>query len=330
MNNSKPAVLVTGATGFVGSNLVERLLRDGYSVSCLVRSTSDTRKLKQLPVRLLVADLAKPSILGNALKEIQVVYHLAGAIKAADREGYFRTNKTGTRRLLETIAEHSRAVRFIHVSSLAAAGPSGNDTGITEDMEPRPISWYGESKLASEQEVLKFAEAFRVTILRPSAVYGPGDRETLVLFRMIKRGCLFTPGRFTRRFSLINVEDLTTAIIRAGECDTKSGEIFYISRGETYTWDEVGLTIAGALGKSYHRIAFPQSIARLAGIAGDFWSRLSGKPSTVSSQKVRELLQPNWICNTEKAYRYLAFKPEIDLERGIHNTVMWYRQQQWL
>jgi dihydroflavonol-4-reductase len=331
VENAKPIVLVTGATGFVGSRLVEALLNTHYSVLCLVRSKSDTRALQKLPVRLLIGDLEDPSVLRNAAGEIQTVYHLAGAIKAADRKGYFQTNQMGTRRLLEILSESAPALsRFIHVSSLAAAGPSPEGRALTEGEKANPISWYGESKLESELEALRFASAFPVTIVRPSAIYGPRDRETLLIFRMVKHGCLFTPGRFIRRFSLIHVDDLTQALIQAGEHKTPSGEIFFVSRQETFTWDEVGRVIAKALGRSYRRIAFPQSLAHLAGFAGDLWSKARGQPASISSQKVKELLQPSWLCNSSKAMKCLGFHPKIDLESGVRNTVRWYQDHGWL
>jgi nucleoside-diphosphate-sugar epimerase len=324
-------VLVTGATGFVGSNLVQALLRKGYSITCLARKTSDTGELQKLPVRLLEGDLADPVIIQETRSTIHTVYHLAGAIKAANREAYFRVNQLGTRRLLEILADaHPNLRRFVHVSSLAAAGPSLNGIGLTEDEKPNPTSWYGESKLASEHEVLRYKNTFPVTILRPSAIYGPRDSETLIIFRMIKQGCLFTPGRFRRRFSLIHVDDLASAIIEAGERDTISGEIFFISRFETYTWEDVGRSIACALGKNYRHVSFPKWIALAAGLAGDAWTHATGRPATISTQKVRELLKPAWLCNSSKAKNNLGFNPSIDLEQGIQQTVRWYQNHQWL
>jgi len=216
------------------------------------------------------------------------------------------------------------------VSSLAAAGPSPESRGLTEKESANPISWYGESKLRSEQEALKYADAFRVTILRPSAVYGPGDRETLMIFRMIKRGWLFTPGRFTRHFSLIHVDDLSAALVRAAGQDTPSGEIFFVSRPESYTWEMVGQAIARELGRTYRSFAFPGSIARMAGFAGDLWAYLSGRPITVNSQKIKELLQRSWLCDSSKARTVLGFSPGIDLESGIRGTVRWYQAHGWL
>jgi dihydroflavonol-4-reductase len=327
----KKSVLVTGATGFIGATLVEALLRKDCSVTCLVRSTSNTHWLQTVPVKLVVGDLENAGSSREALQGIDTVYHLAGAIKAATRQGYFRANQIGTRNLLDTISACRPGLkRFVYVSSLAAAGPSPKGLSVTEDEKPNPISWYGQSKLGSEQEVLKFTQAFPVTILRPSAVYGPRDRETLTIFRMIKLGYFLTPGRFMRRFNLIYVADLVSAIIRAGESETPSGEVFFVSRAEAHTWEEVGRAIATKLGKTYRWIPFPHGVAEIAGLAGDLWSRISGRPATINSQKVKELLQPFWICNSSKARKSLGFAPLFDLESGIGQTVDWYLAQGWL
>jgi dihydroflavonol-4-reductase len=327
----KPGVLVTGATGFVGQALVTMLVKAGYPVFCLVRGTSDTQTLQKMPIRLLIGDLELPKSARADLREIRSVFHLAGAIKAKNREEFLRINQLGTRRLLETLAETCPNVkRFIHVSSLAAAGPSPRDTGLREDEEPRPISWYGESKLKSEKEALEFSKVFRVTIVRPSAVYGPRDRETLMIFRMIKRGFLFSPGRLNRRFSLIHVDDLSSALIGFSKQDSLSGEVYFISHPEICTWEQIGHAISTAMGRNYRRIELPETLAVLAGLAGDLWGRWSSRPATISSQKVKELLQPSWTCDPSKAWNCLGFSPEIDLEPGIRETVHWYRNQGWL
>jgi nucleoside-diphosphate-sugar epimerase len=323
--------LVTGATGFIGSHLVEALLRRGYSVTCLVRNTSHARALQKQSVHLVVGDINDPAAIRKAAGAIHTVYHVAGVTKAAGRMQYFRVNQLGTRRLLETLAEANPGLnRFVHISSLAAAGPSVNGRALTEEAKPNPVSWYGQSKLESEREVLRYAKTFPVTILRPSAVYGPGDSETLLLFRMIKHGCLFTPGRFTRRFSLIHVDDLAAAIVGAGERDTSSGEIFFLSRSEIYAWEDVGRAIARALGKRYRQIPFPRWMAVAAGLTGDLWAQVTGRPATVNSQKVRELLKPSWLCDPSKARSSLGFCPTVDLESGIQQTVRWYQNQGWL
>jgi len=323
--------LVTGATGFIGGNLVNALLQKEYSVTCLVRSSSDTRSLQKLPVRLVVGSLENPEPIRKAMQGIEVVFHIAGLTKAPNREQFFRINQMGTLRLLETLAETDpRPSRFVHASSLAAAGPSTHGRPLTEKDDPNPVSWYGESKLGSEREVQKFTNAFPVTILRPSAVYGPGDRDIYLIFRMIQRGCLFSPGGSPRFFSLIHVQDLVDAFINAGESKSPSGEIFHISRPEIHTWEVVGRAIAQELGKRYRTVSFPPWLALAAGWAGNIYSLLSGRTVAINTQKVRELLQPSWTCDTSKAQAVLGFNPSIDLKNGIRNTIHWYQQQGWL
>jgi dihydroflavonol-4-reductase len=324
-------VLVTGATGFIGCNLAGALVARGYSVSCLVRRSSDTTALRRLPVRLVTGGIDEPDALREAVQGMHTVYHLAGLTKASGREQYFHINQIGTRLLLEAIADVNPGLcRFVHMSSLAAAGPSTGRRGLVEGESANPISWYGESKLGSEEEVLSYSGRFSVAILRPSAVYGPGDRDILLVFQMIKRGCLFTPGRFVRRFSLIHVDDLVDATILAGKTDMDSGEIFFVSRPEIYEWEEVGRAIARALGVDYRHVAFPRWIAEALGVAGDLWSRATGRPIAINGQKVKELLQPAWICDTSKARARLGFNPKTDLDSGVRKTAKWYKSRGWL
>lgn len=323
--------LVTGATGFIGGNLVPALLQKGYRITCLVRDSSDIRMLQKIPVKLVAGSLDNSEAIRKAAVGARIVFHIAGLTKAPDREQFFHVNRTGTSRLLEILSEIDPGpARFVHASSLAAAGPSTPERPRIEEDASNPVSWYGESKLASEKEVLKFTDIFPVTILRPAAVYGPGDKDIYLIFRMIQKGCMFTPGRLSRRFSLIHAHDLVDAFIKAGESNTASGEVFFVSRPEIHTWEEVGRRIALELKKKYRRLSIPEWLALAAGAAGNLYSRLSGKASALNIQKVRELLQPSWTCDSSKARAVLGFNPAIELNDGIQNTIQWYKQQGWL
>jgi dihydroflavonol-4-reductase len=328
---SASKVLVTGATGFVGRNLVEALKKQGCCITCLVRDSNKSHIIQKAGVHPIIGDLNDKAALRKAVQGIDVVFHIAGAIKASKLRQYLEANQFGTRRLLEAVAEFNPNLsRFVHMSSLSAAGPSNNMHSLTEGEMPKPISWYGESKLRSEQEVLQFSKAIPATILRPSAVYGPRDMETLLIFRMIKRGFMFTPGAPSRRFSLIHVDDLADACIKAAEVNTPSGEIYYISRPEAYEWQDFGNAISRALEKRFVCIPFPPWIALAAGMAGDLWSLSTGRLATVNSQKVKELLQPGWLCDSSKAKSNLGFSPIINLENGVLETSNWYRDHGFL
>ena len=331
LNISARRVLVTGATGFVGGNLVEMLLKRGWSVTCLIRNSGKAQPIRKPGIRLVAGDLSNPAALRDAARGVDTVFHVAGVIKAANRRQFIEANQYGTRRLLEAVAEVNPGLnRFVYVSSLSAAGPSKNGNMLDENEKPNPISWYGESKLKSEEEVLKFSNAWPVTILRPSAVYGPRDMETLLIFRMIKRGWMFTPGTISRRFSLIHVDDLSEACIKASGINTSSGEIFFISRPEIYRWEDVGEAIAQALKKRYIHISLPRWTALAAGIAGDLWTHATGMITTINSQKAKELLQPFWLCDSSKARIHLEFSPVIELKKGIQETADWYIEKGYL
>ncbi len=329
--HDRKTALVTGATGFIGMHLVDSLLRKGYSVTCLVRSSSDTQRLQKFPVRLVFGSLDTRRAIREASVEPGIVFHIAGLTKARNRAEFFHVNQTGTANLLEILAEaEHRPLRFVHSSSLAAAGPSTLQRQLTEDDDPKPVSWYGESKLESEREVQKFADVFPVTILRPSAVYGPGDRDIYLIFRMIQKGCFVVPGRSVHPFSLIHVQDVVDAFLQAGESDTPSGEVFFISHPEIQTWETVGRIIARELGKTCLRFSVPQWLALAAGSAGSAYSSLTGKMVALNIHKVREILQPAWTCDPSKAQAILGFAPRVNLENGIQDTVRWYKQNGWL
>jgi len=165
--------LVTGASGFIGSNLVDRLLPEGVSVKCLVRRRSNLAWLKHLPVTLVTGDFQEPASLAPAVADTEVVFHVAGATRAPRRALYFRGNFEATRNLLRACENYGPAdQKFILISSLAAAGPS-EGVPLTEDQPPRPVSAYGESKLWAERAVLEFSQKRPATIIRPPAVYGP-------------------------------------------------------------------------------------------------------------------------------------------------------------
>ena len=312
--------LVTGGQGFIGSHLCERLLAAGHRVRVLARPGSGLANLDGLPVEILRGDLAGD--LGPAAAGADWVFHLAGALKGFREEDLMRVNRDGTRRLLQACG---RDARFLLVSSLAAAGPSGARPR-TEADPPAPLTWYGRSKLAAEQEVL--ASGLASVILRPPVVFGPRDRDVLGYFRLARRGLLPVAGA-GRRYSVVYAPDLADGLLRAAQTPCPSGSVFHLT-GPDLTWAQFGQRIAAALGRRARLVPLPDPALRVCGRAADLWARLRGRPDIFSSQKVAEMLAPGWVASPERAARVLGWTAPTPLDDALAATVAWYRDHGWL
>ena len=213
MNNT---ALVTGGTGFIGSHLVELLLKQGYVVTCLVRDRSQPRWLSGLDVRLVEGDCSDPESLKAAVQGNRIVFHAAGLTKARKTRDFFVVNHIGTRNVLKACALHNPGIeKFVLVSSLAAGGPSFDNRPKKTTDTPQPVSAYGRSKLLAESEALSYRDVLPVVILRPSAVYGPRDTDVFELFTMASRGFLLSLAGGERYINPCYVEDLAQALLLA-------------------------------------------------------------------------------------------------------------------
>lgn len=318
--------LVTGATGFIGSHLVEALLKQGHSVACLVRKTSSLRWIEGLDVRLIYGDCSDKASLVSAVSEVDYIFHLAGLTKTKKEKEFFTVNAKGTENLLQSVAEHNPGIqRFVFVSSLAAAGPSRNDSPVNEYSEPKPVSAYGKSKLKAEQIVLAYKDRIPLTIIRPPAVYGPRDRDMFTMFKLLKKGIFPCWGKCF--YSLVYVDDLVKAILLSAESKTSAGETFYISDGKTYSNYEIGDSIASALSTKPIRLKIPGFLLPLLAGIGQMLSKQS---NIINRDKVRELRYANWTCDSSKAVKELDFIPKVALQEGVRWTADWYRIHQWL
>ncbi|GAB5045935.1 NAD-dependent epimerase/dehydratase family protein [Thermodesulfovibrio sp. TK110] len=317
--------LVTGGTGFIGSHLVEALLRENYEVYCIVRNPSKLRFLKGLDVKIIQADLSDKESLKKIEWQFDYVFNLSGITKASHPEEFFQSNYIGTKNLAQVVAERNSSLkRFVHVSSLAATGPCVNSNPVTEDTEPSPVSEYGKSKLLGEKAVKFFKDKIPITIIRPPAVYGPRDRDFLTFFKMIKTGIVLylTEGIY----SMIYVDDLVRGIITATKVDKATGETFFIADAQPYNTHEIVEAISEAIGKRAVKIKIPQSI-------GMFFIRVFqkfDKKSIINSDKLKELIQPCWVCSTKKAESLLGFKTKTKLKEGMEWTAKWYKMNQWI
>jgi nucleoside-diphosphate-sugar epimerase len=320
-------ILITGATGFVGSHLVEALSRRDVRVRALVRTTSDRSFLDRHGVEQVEGHLGDVDSLRRALGDTATVVHMAGAVRALRPATFHEVNAAGTLRLLDAMGREGGARRLVYLSSLAAAGPTGGQPVRPED-EPRPLTTYGRSKLEGERHALG-REGIATAVLRPPAVYGPRDRELLPFFRLAKRGVLPVIGPLTRRVQMVHVRDLAEALVRAVEVPEATG-IFHIADPTAYTWAEMLALVEAAVDKRGVRVPIPAGLLKTAAMGTQVGARMSRRPAVFDREKALDLLAAGWLCETEAARRELGFAAAIPLPEGLRETAGWYRAHGWM
>lgn len=323
--------LITGATGFIGSHLVEYLVHKGDEVRCLVRHSSKTEWLKKLPVEISVGDFFNTESLKDAFRGIETVYHAAGVTKARDKREYWRGNADATSHFLEAAVRYGDSIkRFVHLSSQAAVGPSLNGAPVSELTPLNPVDIYGKSKAESERICLSYANKLPITIVRPVAVYGPRDPDTFLFFKLFHRGILPIVGSEEKRVALIHVEDLVRGIVLAAEHDGAVGETYFLSNEVSPSWKELFSIAKQIAGKEVRKWIIPNSSIYVIAAIAEPLSFIRGEPALLSFEKARELAQPDWSCDASKAKRELGFQAKIPLLDGMRETLEWYRREGWL
>ena len=328
-------VLVTGANGFVGSHLVEALLARGHRVRCMVRTTSDLAFIRRLPVEWAYCDLCDGEGMRTAVRGVAAVCHCAALTRALDEETFHRVNVRGAEVLARAcLAANPRLRRFLFVSSVAAVGPSDGPSDIVDELRPpRPVTWYGKSKLAAEQALQTVAGGrdgrLPLTIVRPAAVYGPRDRDFRAYFRAIKLRLNPQLGQGERHVSLIYVLDLVDLLLRTLEQQQAVGQI-YFGCGPASTYALLAETIARALDRRPVRINVPLAALGLLAAASKVKGRLTGRPALLNDQRLLDVRQRSWLFSGDKARRELGFEAQYDLETGVCETAQWYRREGWL
>lgn len=323
--------LVTGATGFIGSHLVESLVQKGFTVRALMREQSNLRWLKGVKVEWAKSDLTIQDFDPEILKGVDYVFHLAGIISAPSRRDYFEINVEGTRRLAEAAKRSRPGLRkFIFASSQAAGGPSQGEKGVREDDPPHPVSHYGESKLAAEKVMLDFAREFPLVILRPPTIYGPRETRIFAAFQMMNRGIALAAGSGSKFISFCYVSDLVDALLAAAFEPQPTGRIYNVAGERPCEWSEFVETTAKALRKSYRLYRVPRAILFLLGAGGEVYSRLTRRSTLFTWQKVKEFVQNSWVIDGSRIRKELGWREKMTLEEGMARTAAWYRENSWL
>jgi nucleoside-diphosphate-sugar epimerase len=323
-------VLVTGANGFVGSHICEALLANGYSVRALVRRTSDLTNIKGLPLHFIQGDILFSETLSEAVSGVAAVINNAGLVKAGDPNDFQRVNRGGTGNIIEAVRRHNPGLtRLVHISSTAACGPAPDNCPITEDHAPNPLTAYGHSKLAAEQAVLANKGNIPSVILRPSAVYGPRDKEMYSFFRTIKLGIKPLFGKGENYINFTYVKDLARAVVGAISTPSVSGSIYFVAEKKAYAYREAGEIISSIMKKRTITLRVPVFAMRMAGKISEGVSLVRGKPSIFTAEKTREILARYWLFDTSKIEREMGFVA-TDFPSGAEETIAWYKEHGWL
>jgi dihydroflavonol-4-reductase len=328
---SKQIAAVTGANGFVGSHLVDYLLRKNFEVRCIVRKSSNLQWLAGKDVKIFDCGLFDKEGLRESFKDVNYIFHVAGVVKAKDEKGYFKGNVEATKVLLEVASEFKGNIKkFIVVSSQTVSGPAIDGKPVTEEMVANPLTTYARSKMKQEELALSYKDIFPVTICRAPAIFGERDTEIFIYFQVFNRGLTTMIGFDKKELSLLHAADLTEGLYLAAISEKANGEIYFISSEKFYTWDEVGAITSRVLNKKAIRIRIPHFIVFIIAAISQFFAMFSSKPATLNIEKAKDLTQRYWICDTSKAIRELGYRQKVSIEEGIKRTCHWYKQMKWI
>ncbi len=317
-------VFVTGATGFVGSHLTQTLLSAGHEVYALVRRASAHQGLSIMGVHLVFGDLAEEL---PSLPQVDAVIHLAGLIKVRRPQAFYEVNEQGTRRLVEALSANPPD-RFVYVSSIAARGPNVDGTSF---FAKGPVSDYGKSKLAGEAVALSGLKSGSVVIVRPPIIYGPGDKETFTIFRLLKRGLFPVMGKGEMRASFVHVHDLAFALMVAAASRMPLHEPLYLDDGGAgHSAEKLVACGASIFGKHVRKLRVPLTILKFLCVCVDVSAKLLNFTPMLSRGKYLELREPYWFCENGMLRVAFSDRSQISLSDGFAMTAKWYEEQGWL
>jgi dihydroflavonol-4-reductase len=324
-------ILITGGTGFVGSHLLDTLSGQDAQIRVLVRPTSDTTHLASLGVEWVNDGLHDVDALTRAVQGMDTVFHLAAATRARTEAEYHRVNAEGTKALVKAVlAARPRPRRLVYLSSLAVSGPARNGVPVGPHEVPQPLTAYGRSKLVGELACVAGAGELEVVALRAPAVYGPRDRDLYHYFRLAATFGVFpVPAGPDRSIQFLHVSDLVEALIRAATLPDVAG-VYHIAESRAYTWSQIVQLMANAVGRPVRPVRVPAWVVHAGALVSEFGAAATGGATIFNREKVREILAPGWLCETETAKQNLDFEARIALPEGLTKTAQWYRENGWL
>ncbi len=328
---SKQIAVVTGSNGFVGSHLVDLLIKEGFLVRCIVRKSSDLKWLDGKDIQIIKCGLFYKAGLATELNNADYIYHVAGVVKSKTKEGYYTGNVETTRNLLEVALEQNKNLkRFVIISSQTVTGPSPNNKPVNEETECAPLTTYGRSKYDEEKLALSYKDKLPITICRAPAVYGERDTEIFIYFQNFAKGITTKIGFDKKILNLIHVADLVEGFYLAAMSDRAIGEVYFISSEKFYSWDEINSVTSKVLNKKAIKILLPHFLVYTIAAIAQFFSLFSSKAATLNLEKAKDLVQHAWICDTSKAMRDFGYRQNVSIEEGVKRTGEWYKEMNWI
>lgn len=323
-----PAAFLTGGTGFLGWHVAKALLSEGFRVRALARGAPSRRTgLEELSVEVVAGDLTAVD-LTHALDGCDAIVHVAGLVKARTLADYRAVNVGGTEKLLAAAAVACPAAHFVYVSSQAAAGPAYNGEAVKEGDPPRPVSWYGISKLEGERAVERSWKGPWI-VLRPGVLYGPRDRGLLTYFRMAQMGWVPVPAP-KARVQVGAAGDAALAVARAAERPHLSGRVGFVCDPEPVSVRHLAASIAMAGDRRVRFVPLPDLFVRLAGALETIRESVTRESRPFNADKARELLAGDWLCDPTPLRRDLDLPQPPPLDEGLRDTWDWYRREGWV
>ena len=327
-------ILVTGASGFIGSFIVEEALQRGFETWAAVRWSSSREYLQDERIHFIELNLSSKEQLVEQLREHQFDYvvHAAGVTKCLDKRDFHRINTEGTKNLVMAIQELQMPLkRFVFVSSLSIFGAIKEQQPYEEIREtdmPQPNTAYGRSKLEAEQFLATTALPY--VILRPTGVYGPREKDYFIMAKSIKQHSDFAVGYKRQDITFVYVSDVVQAVFLALE-KGQTGRKYFLSDGQVYQSTTFSDLIHEELGRPWWiRITAPVWVLRVVTFFGEYIGRMTGKVTALNNDKYNILKQRNWRCDIEPAIRELGYHPEVDLKEGVRRSIKWYKENGWL
>lgn len=313
----------------MGSHILDRLRARGIPCALLLRETSSRRFIEAhlSEVEILPGAITDPASLRRALRGITRVIHCAGATRALNRGEFFEINHLGARNVVAAVNASTTVDRLLLISSLAVAGPAGVDRPAREADPPRPLSVYGQSKLAGELEVTSGCRK-EFVVVRPPAVYGPRDKGFFSMFQAVARHVLPRPSA-TQQLSLVYGPDLADAAVRC-LAESAPGRTYFVCSAERVTARQMADEIARQMKVWTVPCPLPAGLLWPICAGAELMGRMTGKPTLLNRQKFAELRAPGWVCDGSRLERELGVTCPTTLRQGIAETLSWYRRADWL